>query len=171
MVLTAPAPRGFGRGQRHLVWLVSLTLGLTAAPSWSQAQVSQPEIPLRPGFQPNPLPVSGVSGGSQLAREVVGTEQTPNGRCLGYLSDTSPDHILVLEADFPALSLWVESRQDTTLVIQGDHGVWCNDDYQEHNPGLSGEWLQGEYQIWVGSYQQDRYYPYTLYVRQDAQNE
>ncbi|WP_080813938.1 hypothetical protein [Halomicronema hongdechloris] len=124
---------------------------------------------MRPGFQPNPAQVSGVSGGSQLAGDVVDTEQTPNGRCLGYLSDTSPDHILVLEADFPALTLWVESRQDTTLVIRGDNGVWCNDDYQEHNPGLSGEWLQGNYHIWVGSYQRDRYYPYTLYVRQDSE--
>ncbi|NJK28104.1 MAG: hypothetical protein HC925_05815, partial [Coleofasciculaceae cyanobacterium SM2_3_26] len=63
---------------------------------------------------------------------------------------------------FTYLSLEVESSEDTTLVIQGPGGTWCNDDYRNMNPGIAGQWLAGEYRVWVGSYKRGEYYPYAI---------
>jgi hypothetical protein len=49
-------------------------------------------------------------------------------------------------------------------VVRGPGGTWCNDDYTNMNPGIAGQWLSGTYQIWVGSYQEDQYYPYVIRI-------
>jgi hypothetical protein len=59
----------------------------------------------------------------------------------------------------------VESEADTTLVIQGPGGVWCNDDNQGKNPAIAGDWLAGEYRVWIGSYRPSDVPNYDLYIR------
>ena len=121
------------------------------------------EVILTPGFSPNPFTVNGVSGGSISAEEIVGTSATATGSCVGFV-DRQPDHTLVLEHFFVSLELRIDSNEDTTMVILGPGGIWCNDDAYTHNPRVSGQWLNGVYHIWAGSYQPDAYYPYTLYI-------
>jgi hypothetical protein len=78
--------------------------------------------------------------------------------------DETPDHTIKLNSNFDYLKLQVQSPQDTTIVVKGPGGTWCNDDVNGKNPGISGEWLPGNYQVWVGSYEKDKYFPYTLQI-------
>lgn len=114
-------------------------------------------------FSPDPLVVRGMSGGSIPARRVAGRAETATGPCTGFV-DEEPDHTLQLTTRFDYLKLEVNSPEDTTLIINGPGGSWCNDEFDGENPGIVGEWLPGTYKIWIGSYHKNRYLPYTLEI-------
>jgi hypothetical protein len=115
-------------------------------------------------FSPDPLKVTGMSGGSIPASQVSKKLQTPpTGPCKGFV-DKEPDHIMKLKSKFDYLKLQVTSPADTTIIIKGPGGIWCNDDFDGKNPGIVGEWLSGTYQIWVGSYTKNEYLPYSLII-------
>jgi hypothetical protein len=118
-------------------------------------------------FSPDPLTVKGIGGGKIPANEIAGTAGTTNGPCVGFV-DKEPDHTLTLNNFFDYLSLRVRSDSDTTLVIKGQGGVWCNDDYdaRDKNAGIAGQWQKGTYQIWVGSYSKDTYPAYIIELSQ-----
>ncbi|MBD2626637.1 hypothetical protein [Trichormus variabilis] len=133
--------------------------------STANAQEAPPifgDITINRQFSPDPLKVRGMSGGSVKATEVGGKE-TPTGPCAGFV-DKAADHTLKLTSKFDYLKLQVESPRDTTIIIKGPGGTWCNDDFDGKNPGIVGEWLKGTYQIWVGSYEKGKYLPYTLKI-------
>jgi len=127
----------------------------------SQAQSIFENLTLSPGFKPDPESVRGISGGEVAARTVSARIETSTGPCVGFV-DRQPDHILTLTENFDYLSVEVESPEDTTLVISGPGGTWCNDDLQGKNPGIIGQWLVGNYKIWVGSYQRNKFHPYVV---------
>jgi hypothetical protein len=129
-------------------------------PAWAQAPHA---LTLDQGFTPNPTVLQGTGGGDHPAADVVGVRNTPTGLCLGYI-DRAPHERLTLESRFDHLELRVESRLDTTLIVSGPGGVWCNDDSDGHNPAISGEWLPGDYRIWVGAYRADEEPSYRLYI-------
>lgn len=131
---------------------------IPSSPIFESVQVS-------PRFRPDPLVLRGISGGSTAASRVAQREQTATGPCVGFV-DGSPDHTMTLDNSFDFLSVEVQSSEDTTLVIRGPGGAWCNDDISGKNPGIAGEWLAGTYQIWIGSYQKDKYHPYILRLTQ-----
>jgi hypothetical protein len=62
------------------------------------------------------------------------------------------------------MTLQVRSSGDTILLVRGPGGVWCNDDLRDRNPVISGAWLPGTYEIWVGSYEKNAAFPYILNV-------
>ncbi|WP_219884512.1 hypothetical protein [Merismopedia glauca] len=119
------------------------------------------DVTLSPNFAPDPQTVRGIGGGSVLMKTISQTDTTPTGACIGFV-DKYPDHEVVLNSFFNYLKIEVQSLEDTTILIKGPGGTWCNDDYQGKNPGVAGQWLQGNYQIWVGSYKQEEYYPYVI---------
>jgi hypothetical protein len=123
-------------------------------------------LTLSPGFSPDPVTIHGISGGPQAASEISNRADTATGLCVGYV-DEQPDHTIELTQFFGYLSIQVESPQDTTLVVRGPGGSWCNDDYTSSNPGLAGQWLSGTYQVWVGSYDPNSYQPYVIRVTQN----
>ncbi|MBP0018087.1 MAG: hypothetical protein J7647_11075 [Cyanobacteria bacterium SBLK] len=112
---------------------------------------------------PNTLLIRGISGGEIAARNVADRVDTPTGPCVGFV-DREPDHIVTLTGFFNFLNIQVRSSADTTIVVSGPGGTWCNDDYQDKNPGIGGQWLEGQYQIWVGSYEKNQYHPYTIQI-------
>ena len=126
-----------------------------------QAQSTYENATLSPGFSPDPKQLKGVSGGSTSAREIAGRAETPTGGCVGYMAEP-PAHILELKAFFKYLAVSARSQEDTTIVVKGPGGIWCNDDYDGKNAGVSGQWLPGTYQIWVGSFKKGNSLPYTL---------
>ncbi|MCC5636166.1 hypothetical protein LC593_09900 [Nostoc sp. CHAB 5844] len=126
------------------------------APIFGDVTVNHP-------FSPDPLSVRGMSGGSVSGSKVAGRRETVTGPCDGFV-DEAPDHTLALTTKFDYLKLQVQSPQDVTMIVKGPGGTWCNDDFDGKNPGMSGEWLPGNYQIWVGSYDKGQYYPYTLKI-------
>ncbi len=141
----------------------ALTLSgvLISLPGLSQKPPIFEPVTLSPKFSPDPMIIRGISGGDVAAKTITGRESTDTGPCSGFI-DREPDHILTLKSFFNYLSLQVQSAEDTTLVIMGPGGTWCNDDYQGHNPGIAGQWLAGTYRVWVGSYAQKKYIPYVI---------
>ena len=136
------------------------------APASAQQAKSLPifeNATISPNFSPDPRTIRGISGGSVPASQVAGRTETATGPCVGFV-DQKPDHTLVLTSFFKNLSIQVESPADTTLVIKGPGGSWCNDDYQGKNPSIGGQWLSGSYGIWVGSYQKNDNNPYLIRI-------
>jgi hypothetical protein len=131
---------------------------------WQPVSAQLTFITLAAGFTPNPTVLAGNGGGDRPAREVVNTQRTPTGPCLGYVS-TQPHEEVTLRDRFSNLEMRVESNLDTTLIIKGPGGVWCNDDSQGKNPAITGEWLPGDYQVWVGAYRAQDAPVYELVIR------
>lgn len=117
-------------------------------------------VTLSPSFAA-PATVRGISGGAIPASELLGRSETETGACTGFI-DQQPDHRMTLTQFFNFLSLEIQSTDDTSLVIRGPGGTWCNDDFSGKNPGMAGQWLSGTYEIWIGSPRQDAYFPYVI---------
>jgi hypothetical protein len=152
----------------RLLSIISVVGIVSVIPALANAQQTPPifgDITIKPKFSPDPVQLRGMSGGSVPARQIAGRSQTPTGPCTGFF-DPTPGHTLALTSRFDYLKLLVQSPQDTTMIVKGPGGTWCNDDFDGKNPGIMGEWLPGTYQIWVGSYEKDKYFPYTLQVTQ-----
>ncbi len=121
------------------------------------------DITIKRPLSKDPLTVRGMSGGTIEGKNISNRKDTPTGACTGYM-DREPDHNLRLQNKFDYMKLVIESPQDTTLIIKGPGGTWCNDEFEGKNPGIVGEWLEGNYQVWVGSYKKEDYFPYTLKI-------
>jgi hypothetical protein len=154
------------RGIRISLMIAALAIA-SATNATSHAEEMSPaifgDVSIGQKFSPDPFTVRGMSGGSIPAREVAGRRETPTGSCTGYF-DEEPGHTLELTSQFDYLKLQVDSPEDTTLIVRGPGGSWCNDDFDGKNPGMIGEWLPGTYNIWIGSYKKDAYLPYTLHI-------
>lgn len=149
------------------VSLIMVTLGvISALHTGSNAQEAPPifgDVTINRKFSPDPLVVRGMSGGSVAGKQISGRIETPTGPCTGFVDET-PDHTIKLTSNFDYLKLQVQAPQDTTIIVKGPGGTWCNDDLDGKNPGISGEWLAGNYEIWIGSYEKGKYFPYTLKI-------
>lgn len=154
-------------GKRFLLTL-ALIVGGCFSSSPVLAQSIFENVRVSPQFLRQPVTMRGISGGSVPARQISGQAETETGRCVGFV-DLEPDHTITLTSFFDYLNLQVRSSGDTILVIMGPGGTWCNDDYSnDQNPGISGQWLEGIYQIWIGSYHQNNYHPYVIKVSKQA---
>ncbi|WP_414579047.1 hypothetical protein [Anabaena sp. CCY 9402-a] len=147
--------------------LMIVTLGvISALPSGGKAQETPPifgDITISQKFSPDPLTVRGMSGGLVAGDKIAGIVDTSTGPCTGFV-DKAPDHTIKLTNKFDYLKLQIQAPQDTTIIVKGPGGTWCNDDLDGKHPGIVGEWLPGDYQVWIGSYDKDKYFPYTLQV-------
>jgi len=111
-----------------------------------QQQSNFGTVRLASGFEPDPWGAQGTSGGEVSAQQSFG--------CAGWI-DSRPDHILDLRSGFNYLRVEVTSNADTTLVVRGPGGVFCDDDSAgNRNPRLEGQWQGGRYEVWIGSYQE-----------------
>ena len=111
----------------------------------------------------NPLTVEGVSGGTINAIEITQIEKTATGYCDGFVA-RQPNHILKLNSFFDFLRVEVQSPADMTILIQGPGGVWCNDDSENTNPIIEGQWQPGIYKLWIGSYQPNSNNNYRIQI-------
>lgn len=131
--------------------------GITAAPA-------RADITLSPGF--GQTSISGTAGGNTSLRDVAGKSETDTGSCLGF-GKGQPDQVLRLSSSFRDLTVVVKSGADTTLVVKGPGGTWCNDDFQGKNPGLDGQWQAGEYKVWIGTQGRNQSVNYVLKMSQE----
>ena len=125
------------------------------------AQASK--ITISPDLVTQPIVATGTSGGNIPLQEIAGTENTATGYCDGYVNSQA-NHTLELESFFEFLRLEIASSADTTVLVKGSSGVWCNDDAGTANPVIEGQWQSGLYQIWVGSYQADSNNEYQIKI-------
>lgn len=115
-------------------------IDVSAAPTYG-------DVRLDAGFTPDPHTVTLTPGGSIDARTVGDS-------CQGQVS-SAPDVDLYYEPGAFPLYIYVESDEDTTLVINTPDGEWlCDDDSGVGvNPGVGFKApAAGLYDIWVGTY-------------------
>ena len=101
-------------------------------------------IALTAGFTPDPRTIDVTAGGT-INAERLGRN------CAGSIANAPDVRLNYTSGSFP-LYIFVQSREDTTLVVNLPDGSWiCNDDFDGLNPGIV---LQrpptGQYDIWVG---------------------
>ena len=143
--------------RRNLIFVKTYALLLLIAVIFSNYEVlaqASRIITINPKIINQPMISQGISGGIVKAKEISQTENTATGYCHGYVQ-TQPNHLLKLESFFEFLRLEVNSLVDTTILVKGPDGVWCNDDSETANPMIEGQWQPGVYKIWIGSYQPD----------------
>ena len=101
-----------------------------------------------------------LSGGSN---DVSSLELGDN--CLGFAA-TDPDFSVELADDFDRITMLVDSKLDTTLIVNTPNGSWaCNDDTNGLNPAVVlQDAAAGQYQIWIGSYEQNASDISTLWI-------
>lgn len=144
-------------------WLVSLAV-LGALPALGQANFGG----LTLGADKQAGVLSGSTGGPTSLPAIVSNHDRNGNACLGF-GDPTPDHILVLQQNFPTLKLRVNSGGgDTTLVVQGDGEVRCSDSTTMRKKDASltdKDWKAGTYRIWVGTVAPGVRRNYTLSVK------
>ena len=146
---------------------VALIVALGATPAFSQA-ANFGELKLSPGFPSSAGQISGRTGGTYSLSSIANSDQ--NGKaCIGYAADT-PDHIMILQGNFPKLTVQVNSGKDTTLVIRGPNKstIRCGDDTGSIKDAsiTDSNWQAGRYEIWVGAIKEGKQWDYSLSVRQ-----
>jgi hypothetical protein len=102
-------------------------------------------VSLGPGFTPDPTTVTGQAGG------VVDASSFGSG-CLGHIG-SSPNHVLTVTGPIPYLRIVAAAGEDITLVVRRPDGTYlCNDDTEGLNPMVEGQFVPGNYDVYVGSY-------------------
>jgi len=98
---------------------------------------------------------SGSTGGNIDAKRRFGDA------CLGLVSNT-PDHHINVQEDL-TLTLTVDSTTDSTLVVKGPAGTFCDDDSAGGNDArISARLSAGQYAVYVGDMYRPGYYRLTL---------
>ena len=148
--------------------IAALTMGLAIGISASgkaqdiSADPISDTVSLSAGFTPDPTTVAVTSGGTVNAGKSIDG-------CSGYISD-APDLRLTFSANQTpsAMPLYINAKSsgDTTLVINAPDGRWyCNDDSAGSNPMVVfGPAQSGNYEIWVGSFEEGEYHDATLEI-------
>ena len=106
-------------------------------------------VSLVTGFNPDPYLVSILAGGDSAAAEELGAD------CVGNVTSMQPDVALNYTAGSSfGLYLYAEAAEDTTLIVLGPDGWYCDDDsHGDLNPGVTFDSpSSGDYLIWVGTY-------------------
>lgn len=106
------------------------------------------------GFTPDPQTGSGISGGTVDAGSF-------GGNCVGSIDD-SPDHQITVTSTLD-LTLYALSSVDTTLVVRGPAGTFCDDDsHGGLNPEVTARLTPGNYDVYIGNYDDSSQARYTL---------
>lgn len=125
---------------------------------------------LAAGFLPDPYSVAMTSGG-------VHNVSHPDSECTGYAA-SRPDYLINWTGDSERLLIFFKAgdeTQDATILVNAPDGEWyCNDDINEGtlNPGVGFENPQeGQYHVWVGSYEEENYIEGHLFVTEGTGEE
>ncbi len=136
-----------------LLKLASSLLGLALVPMFSVVSptMSQEVLkPIAPKFTPDPQVYSGNAGGD-FPLTAIATSKV-NGQCQGFTQQI-PNHTLIVQKDFGFLALKVSADRDLSLLVKGPDGIYCR---SGKTAELSGAWMEGKYEIWVGTIDGDR---------------
>ncbi len=145
-----------------LAGVATIAVGAAAAQNYS-LNPTYGVVNLASGFQPDPWRRNLDSGGS------INAAGRSGGACQGFIAD-APDFRVNFTAGRTPLPLVfsVNSRADTTLVINGPDGRWyCDDDSGngELNPSYTFRRpASGQYDVWVGTYGSSSLAPATLSI-------
>jgi hypothetical protein len=151
--------RLFGRGGLF-VYLTSL-MAVGSVLGVGQARAQAPDLNAKPtygtatlktGFRPDPFTIQLTAGGP--IKKLGGPIKTELGGVKAYIAKAPDFRLHYTAGNFP-LRIFVESKGDTTLLVNLPNGTWvANDDGGGgRNPLLSFAKPQsGRYDIWVGTF-------------------
>jgi hypothetical protein len=147
--------------------ILALTTALFATPSLAE-NANFGKLTLSPGFKKSSALIRGYTNGSFSLPSIANRDRN-NNACIGFAAP-APDHVIVLQKDFPRLQVKINSRgKDTTLVIKGPgNTIRCGDDTGTSKDAsiLDTNWKAGEYEVWVGSIEPGQTWNYTLSVQE-----
>ena len=147
--------------------ILALTTALFSTPSLAQ-NANFGKLSLSPGFKKSSAQIRGYTNGSFSLPSIANRDRN-NNACIGF-SAPAPDHVIVLQKDFPRLQIKVNSRgQDTTLVIKGPGNIIrCGDDTNTSKDASISDtnWKAGKYQVWVGSIESGQTWNYTISIKE-----
>ena len=149
--------------RKYWLLLLGITLNFNLLKLDPILAQSQYDLTLNRNTLSQPVTIQGISGGTITALEIAQTDNTSTGYCDGF-ANRQPNHILKLDNFFEYLRIEVESSADTTILVRGAGGVWCNDDAGSANPVIEGRWQPGIYQVWVGSYRKNSNNDYKIKI-------
>jgi hypothetical protein len=143
--------------------LAALSLAAGAAAQNISADPLYGTVNLDSGFTPDPHTVDVRAGGPDSADHL-------GPGCTGFINNARPDVRLNFTAGQLPLNLYVTSQADTTLAVNLPNGQWvCNDDSHGFDPLVSLQSpMSGQYDIWVGTFQQTGTPPATLHISELA---
>jgi hypothetical protein len=120
----------------------------------SSVGVARTQTAIAPGFQPDPLVLTGSSGGSKASKGCGMIKATPN-------------HIITLGDSFKYLRFSLQSAGQPTLLIEGPNGSSCvqADSFSGGAIQAPGYWEKGNYSIYIGD-RTGSQHPYTLSITQ-----
>ncbi|WP_127105448.1 hypothetical protein [Pararhodobacter zhoushanensis] len=74
--------------------------------------------------------------------------------CAGFISPSQPDLVIDAQSGLPQLMIYMVGDVDSTLAVVGPDGqIYCNDDFEQLNPGVMIPNPQpGPYAVFAGSY-------------------
>ncbi|MDZ8226294.1 hypothetical protein [Nostoc sp. ChiVER01] len=149
-------------------WLLAIISAITATPVIAET-ANFGTFTLSTNSNPAPETVQGFTGGS-YSLSAISNRDRDQKPCIGF-ADPNPDHIMVLEKDFPQMTIQVDSSgNDTTLLIKGPDQttIRCGDDTGKSKDASVSDrnWKRGTYRIWVGTFNPGAKRDYTLKVEQ-----
>lgn len=107
------------------------------------------------GFTPDPQTGTGTTGGAVDAASAFG------GECTGSV-DRTPDHIITVTSAVN-LKLYTSSTTDSTLVMRGPSGTFCDDDSRGAlDAEINAVLRPGRYEVYVGHLGETGEYTLTL---------
>ncbi|BAY63716.1 hypothetical protein H6G33_26130 [Calothrix sp. FACHB-1219] len=156
------------RFQPQYSWLLAIFTAIMTQPVIAEP-ANFGTIKLSPGFDPAKGVVEGYTGGS-FSLSAISNRDRDKKACIGF-ADPKPDHILILEKDFPRLKILVNTGgKDTTLLLKGpdDQTIRCGDDTGKSKDASIDDrnFKKGTYELWVGTFDSGARHNYTLTVQQ-----
>jgi len=98
---------------------------------------------------------SGETGGDRDAEQQFGRG------CMGWIDET-PDHKITLTEPM-TLTLTIDSTTDSTLILQGENSLFCDDDSAGgEDAQITAHLSAGTYLVYVGHVHQNGYYKLRL---------
>jgi len=111
-----------------------------APPEKDQEYLQEEGTVFRDGFMEQTIP--GMTRGTNEASHL-------HADCKGFLPE-EPTSEVVFTEDVP-MRIHVTADDDLVLAIQSDQKVYCNDDFDGHQPSIARTWKKGKYKIFVGT--------------------
>lgn len=97
-------------------------------------------VVFRDGFMEQTIP--GMTRGVQSASKL-------NEECAGFIGEEPSSEVSFAE-DVP-MRIHVTADDDLVLAIEGPNEVFCNDDFDGHQPSIARTWESGKYAVYVGT--------------------
>lgn len=100
-------------------------------------------VVFRDGFMEQTIP--GMTRGVRPASKL-------HADCAGFIGKEATSEISFV--DEVPMRIHVTADDDLVLVIEGSDEVFCNDDFDGHQPSLARKWKAGKYSVYVGTKEQ-----------------